>query len=59
MIAIRFIGLGTGERELYLLGRIGTALAVVLRFFKYRGIKSDCTHTHCLLTFLWKGYRCR
>ncbi|MCD6257512.1 hypothetical protein J7J45_05560 [Candidatus Aerophobetes bacterium] len=37
MIAIRFIGPGTGERELYLLGRIGTALAVVLRFFIYRG----------------------
>ncbi len=40
MIAIRFIGLGTGERELYLLGGIGTALAVVLRFFIYRGMRS-------------------
>jgi len=39
-IAIRFIGLGTGERALYLLGGIGTALAVVLRFFIYRGMKS-------------------
>ncbi len=39
ILALRFIGRGMDDTALYILGGLGMALVIVLRFFLYRGIK--------------------
>jgi len=39
IMIVRFIGLGTGERELYILGGLGMGIGVFARFFIYKAMR--------------------
>lgn len=38
IVSMRYVGMGTGDKTLYIMGGLGTALFLTLRFFVFKGV---------------------
>lgn len=38
IVSMRYVGMGTGDKTLYIIGGLGTALFLTLRFFVFKGV---------------------
>jgi hypothetical protein len=39
IVAMRYIGMGLNQTDLYILGGIGMGVAMIMRFFLFKGMK--------------------
>lgn len=38
IVSMRYVGMGTGDKTLYILGGLGTALFLTIRYFAFKGV---------------------